>query len=864
MSVVHHVNQHACPEGGGLNERFGLRGLNLIHLARLRAPIAPAFMVESSSLGRQPPVDRYALRDAMVEIETASECSFNDAEKPLLLKVLISPSILVRSVDSIHAIGLHEGVLTGFARQCGEAFAYQEYQLLIRNFAMRFLEIPQRHFEALDAAHTGLSAAERCRLYAESVDFPQDGYQQLEVAIRGLCRAYYDDPMNEGIEAGLVVQKMAYGNSGNASCSGDFYTRDPVRGQSGLNGCFVPNSFAMPAEADPEKREAIASLPLLHLEALKKVAEDLEACFLDIRHVRFVVEQDRLWLLAQDPARQRSTQAELKMLLDLYQRRVLSSEALTRRILPAQLLDLLLPVVDPRSVENLKEIRGGIAGSPGAATGKAVFSTRTLLEHHHRALLAGYKENLILLMPHTEAEDVEAIELGVGVIASEGDYASHAPVVARSLRKPCLLYASIRFHDTHVEIDGHRVNEFDELTLSVSSHGEDNAIWLGAAELRYPDTAENGVERFMQGVDSLELPLRILGQIETPGDIKKALRLGAGGIGMFPCDQLLSLPEIQLRFQEVLLVHDAAKRDVLRRELETLLEAQFRRVFEEAEGKSIWIQLLRGPLSHFMPHRQSEIEAVQQHFQKHHPEISVERLEQQMQQFRALNPILGLCGCRIAVSYPYIYELFTTAILRAAYALHSEQQQAPHFSLVVPTVMTDAEMRFVRYGRRIEGKAIRGIQGVERDLLRTWGLERLPFTYPIGVRIETPAAMLGAGHIAKQSDFLCIDTDMLTQTTNGLSFDDLSSFLPAYSEFDILKEDPFDIISAPVKNLIDIAKNFGRMTRPDIEIGLLGRHLGNAENVTYAIDEGLDFVCCDVYRIPVAKLAAARRLASEG
>jgi pyruvate,orthophosphate dikinase len=303
---------------------------------------------------------------------------------------------------------------------------------------------------------------------------------------------------------------------------------------------------------------------------------------------------------------------------------------------------------------------------------------------------------------------------------------------------------------------------------------------------------------------------------------------------------------------------DSKKREAALSKLEGQLEKDYLKVFEMVGDRKIRVQMLNNPLADFLPHSPDEQEKTYKALAKKHKGTSADEFRSRASQLGNINPILGQRGSRIAISYPDLYETLASALLRAGYAFHKKTGKGPDLELLVPGLVGDTELRFITYGRNIEGTVIRGIKGVEADLLKEWKLNELPFSFCIGASIELPAAALMAGHMAKQSAFFSIDTNMLTQTANGMSSADVNSFLPSYTQYDIFKDNPFQILATPVRELIGAAAQFGKMTRPDLSIGLLGNHASDPVNIEFAFNSKLDFVSCTPFGVPIAKLAVAQ------
>jgi pyruvate,orthophosphate dikinase len=852
-----HFNQNEYLEGEELKERFGLRGKNMFELAALHTPIAPGFLIDSPTLlnGGLKSLSKDELRAGVGKIEKLTSKTFNRPDRPMLFKVVLSPSIQIGSIRSVHTVGINDEVTEGFAKYCGEPFAYHEYRHYLEQVSKRFLGKKDKDFKAITEAYPNASDKELCKMFREAVvpDFPQDGYDQLHLVLTKLAEQYLGDEMNEGIEAGMLVQMMVYGNFGEDSYNGSFYSRNIVTGEAQLSGHFGHNEF----DTLPEDGKDINTIKSEYLKELKQIATLLEEQYLDIRQIKFTIEEGRVWIVEQNPVDAKSTQAEIRTLLDLNRKGLIASEKMILSIPPTQLQDLLHPVIDHKTTAAMPKVQGGIAGSPGAAIGRICFSTERLMAEYRRCNLAGLNSDLILCMKATYAEDVQAIEVGKGVISSEGGYASHAPVVSRSLRKPCIVNNDVEYHDGYIMIDGVRINELDTISMEVPTYA-DPTIWVGQAKMVYPDTSTNGLEEFIGKVREHVKHFQVMAIAENMNDIAIAMRLGAAGIGSFSMDALLRQPDASAVFREAILLSEPEPRKKALAELERVLSKSVREVFDSVGGQRVMLQLLDKPLTEFLPHDPEQAKAFYESLQRKHPHLTSAELGNRANQLRNINPMMGLRGSRIAISYPDLYEAQFAAVLRAAYSFLQERGKAPEFDMMVPGVMGDTEMKFIRNGRNIEGTIIRGLNGVQNDLMKEWGLERLPFHYRIGVLIELPAAALMAGHMAKQSDFFVVGTQILTQTTAGMSYDDINSFLPSFTQYDILRDNPFQILTNPVKQLIALAREFGVITRPDLKVGLCGGHASDPANIEFAINSKLDFASCNPYGVPIAMLAVAQ------
>jgi pyruvate,orthophosphate dikinase len=404
MVSIINFSENEFLEGDDLQERFGLRGRNMLQLAQLKLPIAPGFLIESSALTEGKLKEELtipALEASVKKIEKLTGKGFNASNTPMLFKVVVSPSIQIGSIRSVHTIGINDAVAEVFAKYSGEEFAYHEYQHFMENVGTRFLKKKKADFDAIQQNNSKASHRELCKLYREKIvpDFPQSGYEQLRLVLTSMAEQYRDDPMNEGIESGLMAQMMVYGNFGENSYNGNFFSRDIVTGAPQLTGFFGHNEFDTP----PERAQNVNTIKREYLDQLRHIAIQLEEKFLDIREIKFVIEENKVWVVEQNPVDSKSTQAEMRTLLDLHNKKLIPTEKLVASIPPAQVMDLLHPVIDHQTVLDMPKAVGGVAASPGAAVGRVCFSTKRLLAEYRRCSLLGTNADLILCMPHTDA-----------------------------------------------------------------------------------------------------------------------------------------------------------------------------------------------------------------------------------------------------------------------------------------------------------------------------------------------------------------------------------------------------------------------------------------------------------------------------
>ena len=844
-------------------EIIGIRGKRIVELATLNIPTSPGFIFPNATV-KDLPRDAEGvwpiLKEPIKKMGDAFGKIFDDPKNPLLVKVLESPMLNVVNTQSIHNVGLCDATVEGFAAFVGEAFAYHEYNYLLRhiidleisaNTAGNRLERLKSFSKALEGGKTKAGTTGAIAKFRDV--FPEkvylSAYQQLMYVI-DLFRAVIEkNPTSE--DSALLIQTMVYGNFNDKSCSGDFFTHDIITGENALMGDFFTQAF----DASAKGGKPIAKMNPPILKRLVEIGKKLEDKFKEIRRVRFTVENGELWVIDQQPAANKSTQAEIKSLLDFLNAGIVNEEYVINAIKPGRLSEILHPTLDPRSVAKFTKVTGGIAGSVGAAIGKVYFSTSELLKAHRIATQKNEDADFILAMPSTYAEDVKAIEVAHGVLASEGGYASHAPVVARSLGKVALVYPGIQWKKDSMTIGGKTIKEGDYITLNVPYY-EDPAIYGGKGTLMKPTPEDSGLLELLELIQKHIGSFDVHANADQPKDATLAKMFKAQGIGLCRTEHMFFNEERILKFRSMIIADDVAERQKILNELEKDQTKDFYEMFKIMAGLPVTIRLLDAPLHEFLPHTKDGYAEFTTYMQKSKKSITLAQIQERCSLLAEVNPMLGHRGVRVSISYPEIYNMQIRAIFQAAYKLKKEGIDAQP-EIMIPVVMTASEVKIVRNGKKIEGKTIVGLRDIEEEIRNEFGFKE-PIEYKVGSMIELPAAALQAGEIAQYAEFFSYGTNDLTQTTNGLSRDDFNNFFSDYNELDLLPQNPFKVLGPQVKEMIKIASERGRLVRPDITLGLCGEHGAEPENIPFAQETGLNYVSCSAYGIPIAKLAIAQ------
>ncbi len=839
-----------------LHKRLGIRGRRAVDLAMMGLPIAPGFIIDSQLTMKLPQINvKQIIKPYIEKLEKDMKKKFGDPQKPLLVKVVLSSDLNVPFFPSIHNIGLNDSTVKGFAKFTGEDFAWGEYRFLLNSVSTKVYKLPDDEIKKFDVRGKGTNAA-AMRGVVDNFKkflgdkFSQDVYDQLSLILKGAAASYCDSDIDVDNSLSIMVQVMVYGNYGKNSYSGNYYTRNIVTGDSEIQGDFLQNEF----DVDRGKPKEISKIEKKYYDNLVEIARKVEDNFKEIREIKFTIEEGDFWLVEQREVDEKSTQSHVKTLLDLCKRKIITEEFLVQSIKPNQLNELLHPVIDPRTVKNVKSIKGGIAGSTGAAIGRVFFSTPRLLEEYKRAIMHGGDTNLILVMPATYAEDVKAIEVARGVISSEGGFSSHAPVVARSLGKVAMVQPEMKIRGNSFTLAGKTVKEGDYVSINVPYY-EPPTIYLDKVGLIEPEFKKNGLLDFLNIVEHFIDTFNVRANADLGRDAAVAKDFMADGIGLCRTEHMFFNEKRIMKFREMILSANEAERRAALENLRPMQRSDFYDLFKIMEGRPVTIRLLDAPLHEFLPRIEDSMKQFVEYMKTRKKGISPAEIKARCEEMAEMNPMLGHRGCRVAITYPEIYEMQTRAIFEAACMLRKEGVKVVP-EIMIPIVMSEQELKFIKNGKKIEGKEVKGIRDIKEEVVREYGIDDLE--YSVGTMIELPAAALDAGDIALYAEFFSFGTNDLTQTTYGLSRDDVNSFFPSYTQFDLLKNNPFKVLGDQVKELIQIAALRGKLTRPDIKMGLCGEHGADPENIEFCMKVGLNYVSCSPYSIPLAKLAVAQ------
>ena len=856
MSQFYVFNRNNFSVDKNIWERCGKRGQRALELASLNLPVVPGFVIDSYTSMELDKINfSELLPQALKEIEIGIGRKFGDIRNPLLLKVICSSNLNLPIYPTVFNVGLSEKTIPGFAKMFGdECKAWFEYCYLIRTAGTKLYDIPTEKFNLIEKENSkNTKGQKKCAMEMKALlgedKLPEDPYKQLEVIIKMVAKRYHDPDLEKEDNVAIMVQGMVFGNLTKNDIVGVYHTRDTISGEPKLSGSFLRKAYTL-----DRKGEDINSLDKHHLVGLEEIGELLENRFHELREIKFIVENDKLWLINQTNVDKKSTQAHVRTLLDLYNKKAIKADWLIQQIPSNQLASLLHPIVDPNSVGDIPSVDGGLTGSPGAAVGKVYFSADRLMEAHREALQKGEDTRMILCITASFAEDVKAIETGQGVIAVEGGYSSHAPVVARSMGKVAIINPNIKMEKNEFTLYGTTVKEGDYVTLDVPVY-QAPVIYLGKGKLINPDIDKNGLIEFINIAKEFVTPdFVVRANADLGRDAKVAKKMGAYGIGLCRTEHMFFAEDRIMRFREMVLSQSTEERIHCLNDLQPIQKKDFIELFETMTPYPVTIRLLDAPLHEFLPRNDQIMDEYCSYLSEKGVEVDRKNIQEQIERLDEFNPMLGHRGCRVAITYPEIYEMQVRAILEAGVTLKKKGIEVQP-EIMVPLIMDPNELNMIRNGKRIEGKFIKGIVDIAEEVFEKEG-ERLAYT--IGSMIELPAAALLSGAIARYAEFFSFGTNDLTQTTNGLSRDDINSFFPAYTEYDLLANNPFQVLGLPVKELISLSAKRSRLTRPNIKLGLCGEHGADPTNIKFCKEAGLQYVSCSSYSVPIAILAVAQ------
>ena len=858
---------------------LGGKGANLAEMGRMGLPVPPGFTISTKvceifyKYKKKLNLKLISqIKSEVKVIEKDVSKKFGDLKNPLLLSVRSGARVSMPGMmDTILNLGLNDKTVIALAKKTlNGRFAKDSYRRFIQMYANVVMGVESYHFEELIENYkltkgvlldTDLNEEDWDGLIKDfknivkeqtKKDFPQEVYQQLFGAINAVFLSWESNrakvyrklnqiPSEWG--TAVNVQSMVFGNMGNDCATGVVFTRNPSDGSNNIYGEYLINAQGEDVVAGTrtpqhitkiKKKEANVndlsmeeSMPLV-FKQLYKILKKLEKHYKDMQDVEFTVENGKLWIL-QTRSGKRTSKSAVKIAVDMVKEKLITKNEALLRIDPNSLDTLLHPTLDEKS--SIKVIAHGLPASPGAVSGKVVFTS----EEAER--LNGMMQDTILVRVETSPEDIQGMHAAKGILTARGGMTSHAAVVARGMGRPCVSGSSeidINYDKKTFKTSTIEIKEGDTITIDGSS----GRIILGTVPTVKPEISGD-FSKLMKWADNIR-KLKIRTNSETPVDTKTARDFGAEGIGLCRTEHMFFDEKRILYVREMIL---SKTQDDRAKALEKLLPFQkkdFMKIFTIMHGLPVTVRLLDPPLHEFLPKSKKEILEIASVMN-----IDRSELETRIEELYEQNPMLGHRGCRLGISFPEIYEMQCRAIFEALSDLKKNRRKSAFPEIMIPLVSTEAEIKIIKdlvinTARKVQNK------------------NKIKINFLVGTMIELPRAAIKANDIAKHAEFFSFGTNDLTQTTFGISRDDSGKFLNDYIDNKIFTIDPFISIDDGVKDLVEIAVEKGKKINRKLKLGICGEHGGDPMSINFCSKIGLNYVSCSPYRVPIARLAAAQ------
>jgi pyruvate,orthophosphate dikinase len=853
---------------------LGGKGANLSEMTNIGLPVPPGFTITTEAcnlyyeLGQKWPeglLDQVA--ENLKKLEKEAGYKFGDESDPLLVSVRSGSAFSMPGMmDTILNLGLNDKAVQGLIKKTGnKRLGMDSYRRFIQMFGDVVMEVEHAEFEKalqrikdkknvkldteLDAEDLEELVADYKALIKKSSgqEFPQDSFEQLKMSINAVFKSWnnkraftyrnlHDIPHDLG--TGVNIQIMVFGNMGDNSGTGVAFTRNPSTGEKKVYGEYLTNAqgedvvagIRTPRDLDHLHDE----MPEIYNQ-LMDIFEKLELHYKDMQDMEFTFQEGRLYML-QTRTGKRTAAAALQIAVDMVNEKLIDKKDAVMRVAPDQLDHLLHKQLDSKAKEKAQLIAKGLPASPGAAVGKVVFDAETAVQESEHG-------NVILVRTETSPEDIQGMAVAQGILTARGGMTSHAAVVARGMGKCCVAGCeSIKVfeNDQYFMVKGVKVKKGDWITLD----GSTGEVFLGQLATVDPEISGN-FELFMGWVDQFR-KLGVRTNADTPKDAEVAKKFGAEGIGLCRTEHMFFEGVRIKAMREMITAGDAEGRKKALAKLLPMQREDFASIFRVMDGLPVTIRLLDPPLHEFLPTEEDDIREIAEELG-----MSYEDMKATIVSLHEINPMLGHRGCRLSITYPEICDMQARAIFEAAAELVKEGK-AVMPEVMIPVVGVVNEVKILK----------QQIVGIAEAVMKENNVE---FEYKVGTMIEIPRACITADEIAGEAEFFSFGTNDLTQLTFGFSRDDFGKILPEYLEKGILEKDPFAVLDQKsVGSLIEIAFEKGKSARKDLKVGICGEHGGEPSSVEFCANQGLDYVSCSPYRVPIARLAAAQAVIKKG
>ncbi|MDR0540227.1 MAG: pyruvate, phosphate dikinase [Spirochaetaceae bacterium] len=859
-----------------MKDLLGGKGANLAEMTNLGIPVPPGFTISTEVCA-----DYYTngekytkeLKDEvaanLTRLEKLMGKRLGDPDDPLLVSVRSGAAVSMPGMmDTILNLGMNDKAVTGLANKTANPrFAWDAYRRFIQMYGDVVMGVPHEEFEAAIKSikkikkvenDTDLNAADLQALVGEykkivkkakKTEFPQNPVEQMWGAITAVFGSWNNEraikyrELNEihGLKGTAVnVQSMVFGNWGNDSGTGVCFSRNPSTGENKFYGEYLMNAQGEDVVAGIRTPQKLSQLEKKDPEVygqLVKIKDTLEHHFRDMQDMEFTIQQGNLYLL-QTRNGKRAGAAAIKCALDMVKEGLIDKNTAILRVEPGHLDQLLHPMIDPKAKKSAAAITKGLNASPGAACGRIVFTANEAEEWHKKG------QKVLLVRQNTSPEDIGGMVVSQGILTSTGGMTSHAAVVARGMGTPCVAGAKeITVQGKKVTVGKKTFKEGDWLTID----GSTGEIYGEALPLVEPKISAE-MKTFLAWCDDVREKtkrgdvegFKIRANADQPEDAKRAFEFGADGVGLCRTEHMFFDKEKLVHFRAMILSDTVNERKAALKKILPLQKKDFSGIFKAMNGKPVTIRLLDPPLHEFVPHTKDETEELAKHLG-----VTAKSLQPKIEKLREANPMLGHRGCRLAVTYPEIYEMQVEAIALAA-ADCVKKKIPVHPEIMIPIVMSHRELKFIRPICEAALKRVMDKAGV-----------KLPIR--IGTMIEVPRAAITSCRIAQYADFYSFGTNDLTQMAFAFSRDDVGSFVPSYLKEKVLDVDPFlSIDEGGVGELMRFAIKEGRAVKPHLKIGICGEHGGDPRTIDFCYRSGLNYVSCSPFRVPIARLAGAQ------
>ncbi|MGL5312894.1 MAG: pyruvate, phosphate dikinase [Peptostreptococcaceae bacterium] len=848
---------------------LGGKGANLAEMTKIGLPVPPGFTITTSACNnyydmgeviKQEILDEIEMQ--LKELEIKLDKKLGCSKNPLLLSVRSGAVFSMPGMmDTILNLGLNDDSVNALGQSTqNERFAYDSYRRFIQMFSDVAMGIQKYKFEnILDKIKeikgykfdTELNSDDLKEVvnqykavYKKEIrtDFPQEPKDQLMLAIKAVFKSWNnpraivyrklnDIPNNLG--TAVNIQSMVFGNMGETSGTGVAFTRNPSTGENKLFGEFLLNAQGEDVVAGIRTPENISTLkdimPNVY-EQFVKITSNLENHYKDMQDIEFTIENEKLYIL-QTRNGKRTAHAAINVVVDLVEDNIIDEKEAIMRIDPKQLDQLLHPSFEEGALKNAIVIAKGLPASPGASSGKVYFNAQDVVEAKHRG------EEAILVRLETSPEDIEGMVSSQGILTARGGMTSHAAVVARGMGKCCVAGCSeivVDEYNKEIRAENTIVKEGEYISLD----GATGCVYKG--KVKKSEAALSGnFEKLMNWVDKYRTII-VRTNADNPRDAATAVKFGAEGIGLCRTEHMFFEEDRIPAVREMILSKTLEQRLTALEKLLPMQREDFIKIFEVMDGKAVNIRLLDPPLHEFLPHDNESIMSLAKSMN-----LEVKEIKRRIMDLDEFNPMLGHRGCRLAVTFPEIYEMQAKAIIQGAIAANRKGVTVLP-EIMIPLVGEVKELRIIK-------EMIK--ETVDNILIE----ENINIEYTVGTMIEIPRACLTADEIAMEADFFSFGTNDLTQMTFGYSRDDAGKFLGDYVNKELLEKDPFEVLDQKgVGKLVEMGAKLGRSVKSDLKLGICGEHGGEPSSVEFCCKIGLNYVSCSPFRIPIARLAAAQ------